>query len=151
MADRHRDDGRVLGPARNGGKLLTPWKPGQSGNPLGRNLSLKPVRELCRQKSMAAAESLIRIVEDVDENGRNNEDGRIVVVAAQTILTWAWGKPPDYDPNTERKPMSIDTSSLTATERAQMLAILRKGIIRESDQPGQAAAAPDTIEATPDK
>ena len=65
---------------------------------LGGNRRTHEVREICRNKSAAAAQALIRIVEDVDQNGRNAEDGRVVVVASQTILHWAFGKPPDYDP-----------------------------------------------------
>lgn len=129
-----------------GGGVLSPFAPGVSGNPGGRSNGLKPVRALCREKSMAAAQSLIRIVEDVDEYGRNREDGRIVVVAAQTILQWAYGKPPDYDPAKEDRPsMSIDTSSLTAEERRAMLAILRKGIVRETEHEPM-PPAPVTIE-----
>jgi hypothetical protein len=126
----------------HGGKLVQ-WQPGQSGNPAGRSSGLKPVRDLCRQQSMDAVKALIRIVQDVDEDGRNREDGRILVVAAQTILTWAWGKPPDYNPNEERTPVSIDTSNLTADERRLLLGILRKGILKPADPPLAEAGTPE--------
>jgi len=118
-------------PSHGVGKLVAPFPPGVSGNPGGRPTRFREVREICRNKSAAAAQALIRIVEDVDANGRNVEDGRVVVVAAQTILTWAFGKPPDYDPREDKPPLAINTSVLTVEERRLLLALLRKGLAKE--------------------
>ena len=38
---------------------------------------------------------------------------------------------PGYDPREDKPAATIDTSMLTMEERAMMLAILRKGVLRE--------------------
>ena len=113
-------------PSHGVGKLVAPFPPGVSGNPGSRPTHFREVREICRNKS-AAEQALIRIVEDVDHNGRNVKDGRVVVIAAQTILTWAYGKPPDYDPKEVRGNLRINTSILTPAEKHHLLALLRGG------------------------
>lgn len=128
--------------------LLTPYPKGVSGNPGGVPLRLREVQSLCRNKSMAAARALIALVEDVDANGLPRQDGRIVVVAAQTILTWAYGKPPEYDPKEDRASLAIDTSSLSTEERKFLLALLRRGIVKEAE-PDTAAPEPPVIDAAP--
>ncbi len=128
-------------PSHGVGKLVAPFPPGVSGNPGGRPTRFREVREICRNKSTAAAQALIRIVEDVDKDGRNVEDGRVVVVAAQTILTWAFGKPPDYDPNDDRRALRIDTSVLTTAEKELLLSFMRRGLVTEAP-----AEAPTEIE-----
>lgn len=119
---------------------LTPFPPGVSGNPGGRPAGLREVQRLAREKSITALKALIGLVEDVDEKGLPNQDGRIVVVAAQTILTWAYGKPPDYDPREDKPGAVVDTSNLTTDEKRLLLAILRKGVLRPADE------APPTTE-----
>lgn len=132
-------DGQVR-VGHGGGGWIKPWQPGQSGNPRGRPHGMKQVREYCRNRSMEAATALCDMAADP------GEDGRVRVVAAQTVLTWAWGKPPDYDPREDRPQLTIDTSSLTSEERQFMLAMLRRGIVREADpEPEPQPAA--TIEA----
>ena len=138
---------RGLRPTSHGGALLPPWKPGVAPNPGGRPLSLKEVRALGKEASPDAMRAMIRIVRDVDEKGRNVEDGRVVVVAAQTILTWTYGKPPDYDPREDKPPVTIDTSVLTKEERTVLLSALRKGLLRSAEEPvveggTEAGAAP---------
>jgi hypothetical protein len=64
----------------------------------GRPAGLRELQKFARKKSFTALKALIGLVEDVDASGVPNQDGRIVVVAAQTILTWGYGTPPDYDP-----------------------------------------------------
>jgi hypothetical protein len=121
-------------PSHGVGTILPPWKPGQSGNPSGRPAGLREVQKLAREKSLTALRALIGIVEDIDERGLPNQDGRVVVVAAQTILTWGYGKPADYNPSDDKPPVVIDTSGLSAEERVVMLKLLRKGIVREQIQ-----------------
>ena len=141
MSTENSARARTVGPSHGVGRI-TPFTPGESGNPGGRPTRFREVREICRNKSAAAALALIRIVEDVDQNDRNVEDGRVVVVAAQTILTWAYGKPPDYDPREDKPPVTIDTSHLSSEDRAPMLRILRFGVLRYTE--GEPAADPPT-------
>ena len=126
-------------PQPNGRGAITPWQSGQSGNPSGRPKAMKEIRDLCRSASVDAANSLITIVRDtvIDEDGRthNREDGRVVVLAAQTILTWAYGKPPDYDPREDRPPVTIDTSVLSSAQKLALLDMLRAGLLKESGDP----------------
>lgn len=131
-----RKPGLIERPGRNGHGILRTWAPGMSGNPNGVPKSLKEVRQLCRQKGVAAAQALIRIIEDP------NEDSRIVVVAAQTVLTWAYGKPPDYDPNEEKPRQLVDVSVLTLAEQKQMLGFLRRGLIKDVEPGPDEATAP---------
>ena len=144
MSTENSARARTVVPSHGVGRItpFTPFTPGESGNPGGRPTRFREVREICRNKSAAAAQALIRIVEDVDQNGRNVEDGRVVVVAAQTILTWAYGKPPDYDPREDKPPVTIDTSHLSSEDRATMLRILRSGVLRYTE--GEPAADPPT-------
>jgi len=118
-------------PSHGVGKLVAPFPPGVSGNPGGRPAGLREVQKLAREKGVTSLRALIGIVEDVDANGIPNQDGRVVVVAAQTILTWAYGKPPDYDPREDKPPLAINTSVLTVEERRLLLALLRKGLAKE--------------------
>ena len=122
---------RTIVPSHGAGQIA-PWAPGQSGNPSGRPAGLRDVQRLAREKSMTALQALIGLVEDVDDKGLPNQDGRIVVVAAQTILTWGYGKPPDYDPREDQPEATIDVSVLSRAERQQLLEWLERGLIREA-------------------
>ena len=67
---------------------LSPWKPGQSGNPLGR--PPKPgsdVVTLARTLTVEAINTLASIMRNVDEPATAR------VSAANTILDRGWGKP----------------------------------------------------------
>jgi hypothetical protein len=128
-------------PSHGVGAILPPWRPGQSGNPSGRPRSLREVRDICREACPDGARVLAEIIRDRDENGRLREtDGRVLAVVVQTLFTWGYGKPPDYDPREDKPPVTIDTSMLTKEERAMMLAILRKGILKCAEGPEQEPA-----------
>ncbi len=139
-------------PIHGVGKLLAPYQPGVSGNPSGRPRTLKEVQGLARNKSLDSLRAMISIIDDkvIDADGhtRNREDGRIVVVAAQTILTWAYGKPPDYDPRADKPELTIDLAVLSQADKQQLLGLLRRGIVREAD-PVSDQAEPVTIDAKP--
>ena len=63
------------------------FKPGQSGNPGGRPKVLAQVRELAREKSVEAINTLVAIMRD------EAQDARARVAAANAILDRGWGKP----------------------------------------------------------
>ena len=115
---------------RHGVGRLVPFQPGQSGNPGGRPRGMREVREICRQACPDAAYMLADFVRLRDEHGHHPEkDGRVLAVVTQTLFTWAYGKPPDYDPNEDRPPMTINTAILSREERAMMISVLRRGLL----------------------
>lgn len=68
-------------------KGLTPFKPGQSGNPNGRPKIAAEVKELALQACPGAIKRLIQIVEDDDE------DMRVRIIALKELLDRGLGKP----------------------------------------------------------
>ena len=87
------------------------WKPGQSGNPGGFGGEYQRCLRLCRDASYEAAEEIIRL-------RRESDDDRIRYMAATWIYERAWGKPKDYDPADEPKPKRdrFDASKYTVEE-----------------------------------
>ncbi len=74
-----------------------PFQPGESGNPGGRPKGESKVREAARLYTDAAMAVLVDALGD--------EDMRVAIKAAETILDRGWGRPPqavvgdsDYDP-----------------------------------------------------
>lgn len=70
-----------------------------SGNPGGRPVELREVQKLAHEKAVTSLRALIGIVEDVSANGIPNQDSRVVVVAAQTILTWGYHEKSHLSPS----------------------------------------------------
>ncbi len=118
--------------------MLTPWKPGQAGNPSGkRGEEFEEVRRLAKTASVDAITKLI--------NKMDSDDDRVGTIAIQGVLTWAFGKPPDYDPNEDKKSgLRFDIQALTPEERAVLLAIIRRGAVRQADPD----ATPETVDGT---
>lgn len=65
---------------------LKSWKPGQSGNPLGRRLENNPARQLARQHGPEAIEKLVELM-------RHSRDEKVQCVAAMALLDRGYGKP----------------------------------------------------------
>ena len=63
------------------------FKPGQSGNPSGRRKEVGPVRELAKQYTEAAIDTLARIMQD--ETAPHSAR----VAAAEALLARGWGRP----------------------------------------------------------
>jgi hypothetical protein len=122
----------------NGG-TIRPWQPGKSGNPGGRSPGLKIVRQACRKMSMDNVNTLSRIVMErvllPDGSDTLAYDPRAVIQAADKLLVWAWGAPPDYDPSEDRPDVRIDTSVLSVDDRSKLLDMLRKGLLRDNTEP----------------
>lgn len=78
----HNTDGSGSNKTRG----LTPWKPGQSGNPNGRPKLDAKVKELARTH---AAKAFQKIVELMD-----SPQPTVALAAAQEILNRAYGKAP---------------------------------------------------------
>lgn len=90
---------------------------------------LKAVQDLCRSRSLKSAEALATIAEDPQEDTARR------IVAADKVLTWAFGKPKDYDPSTDRPPMLLDLSRLSAAQLALVRHMIDSGAIRPAEEP----------------
>ena len=114
---------------RNGG-TLTPFRPGE-GQRVGYRKPSNYVEtlHLARKSSPAAMRTLI--------NCLDNPDPRTAVVAANSILERAWGKPREQKPE-EHREASIDLSTLTNAELALLVKLVESGRLR---------ATPDTVPA----
>jgi hypothetical protein len=112
--------------------MLKPFEP---GNRLGGNKATRFIetQQYARQHSLEAMRTLVERLRD--------PDGRIAVVAANSLLERAWGKSREMKPEEERQ-AHIDLSSLKAEELAIMVRLVESGRLRsqEDDQP------PPTIE-----
>jgi hypothetical protein len=64
-----------------------PFQPGTSGNPEGRHKDISNIRDLARQYSDRAINTIVHVME-------HDTNGRARVAAATAILDRAWGKAP---------------------------------------------------------
>jgi len=69
---------------------LRPFKPGQSGNPGGRSKAQIDVRNLAREHTKEAIETLLLVM----RNGKPSE----AAMAANSLLDRGWGKPQYSEP-----------------------------------------------------
>jgi hypothetical protein len=115
---------------RNGGTLM-PFQRGE-GQRVGyqKPAEYSATLSLARKSSVEAMNCLIRHL--------HHEDARIAVVAANSILERAWGKPREQKPE-EQYQASIDLSALTDGELALLLKLVESGRLR---------AAPDAVPGT---
>lgn len=61
-----------------------PFQKGQSGNPAGRKAEIGPLKELAREHTAAAVETLVKALKAKGERTR--------VAAAEVLLDRGWGK-----------------------------------------------------------
>ncbi|MCZ6679425.1 MAG: DUF5681 domain-containing protein [Candidatus Poribacteria bacterium] len=66
---------------------LRKWQPGQSGNPKGMDPGVGHVRELAKQHTLEAIETLVEI------RGDPKQSGSARVAAANALLDRGWGRP----------------------------------------------------------
>ena len=96
--------------------------------------------QLCRQHSLDAVRTLVERLRD--------PDGRIAVVAANSIMERGWGKPKEARPEDNER-VRIDLSSLTGPELAILLRLVESGRLKAipADAPDAPGVATPTIEA----
>ena len=95
------------------------WQPGQSGNPSGTGGEYQRCLTLCREASHDAAEEIIRL-------SKESEDERVRYMAATWVYERAWGKTREYDPSKEKAERpKFDPSRLTPAQLRQLEAALR--------------------------
>ena len=131
--------GEEFVPAHGRG-VLKPFAKGVVANPGGRMNPLKRVQRLARQKCEPSIEVLSSIVDDWSKPvyARNRDgdlvemerDPRPVIVAAQTLLTWGFGKPPDYNPDDDKPSLMVDLARLTPSQLALIRTMIESGAIR---------------------
>jgi hypothetical protein len=144
MSPKRPDSGqRVEDRAREGwikpkhGKgMLRPFQPGNSGRPVNTSTRYSETLALARENSPAAMRTLISRLQD--------PDGRIAVVAANSLLERAWGKVREMKPE-ERQQMSIDLSALSAAELKILMDLAVSGRLRSVPSSEPDGTAP-TIE-----
>jgi hypothetical protein len=83
---------------------LRPFKPGQSGNPGGRSKAQIDVRNLTREHTQEAIDTLVLVM----RNGKPSE----AALAANSLLDRGWGKP------AYSEPMVSDSASRVIWNRA---------------------------------
>jgi hypothetical protein len=110
-------------PAHGGGRLR-PFQRGVSGNPGGRGGQYHEARRICREASPAAAKTLIELMRD--------KDPRIRGWASDRVLSWAFGKPPDYNPEEDRPSLVVDLARLTPDQLALLRLMIDSGAIRRA-------------------
>lgn len=120
---------------KHGKGMLRPWQPGNKLGVGARGTRYTETVALARSHSIEAVQTLAERLRD--------PDGRIAVVAANSLLERAWGKVREAKPE-ENTQASIDLSGLTAEELAIMVKLVQSGRLRASDEP----AAPAVIEGT---
>jgi hypothetical protein len=121
--------------------MLKPWRKGETGRVSNVASRYTETQQYARQHSMAAVRTLVERLQD--------PDGRIAVVAANSILERAWGKVREQKPE-EQQQTHIDLTMLTATELAILVKLTESGRLRsvpnDSDTPSEARPV---IEAEP--
>lgn len=73
----------------------------------------------------------------------HHEDGRVSVVACNTILERAFGKPKEHDPSEDKPQIKVDFSSMSLEERKQLLGLVRRTVTVEESAVMAEPDAPD--------
>jgi hypothetical protein len=113
--------------------MLKPWRKGETGRVSNVASRYTETQQYARQHSMEAVKTLVERLQD--------PDGRIAVVAANSLLERAWGKVREQKPE-EQQQMRIDLTMLTAAELAILAKLAESGRLQSIPSDGQDEAAP---------
>ena len=96
------------------------FRKGEVHNPAGKGGEYGRCLMLCRNASYAAAEEIIRLSQE-------SEDDRVRYMAATWIYERAWGKPKEYDPAKDKEEIRprFDPSLYTPEQLEQIEKALR--------------------------
>jgi hypothetical protein len=100
---------------KHGKGLLRPWRKGETGRVSTVASRYTETQQYARQHSLEAMRTLVERLRD--------PDGRIAVVAANSLLERAWGKVREQKPE-EQQQMQLDLSSLDAAELALLVRLV---------------------------
>src|SRR5947207_14242510 len=105
------------------------WLPGSSPNPGGRPKIIEDIRDLAREHSATAINTLVQIA----ESGKQ-ESAR--VAAASALLDRGWGKPTQpLSGDDAMPPIGVSgtaVAALTAEQRTQLVAAIVQGLMAAS-------------------
>src|SRR5262249_26475625 len=127
---------------KHGHGALKNFQPGNAGRPPNVSTKYSETLQIARRASPEAVQTLIQRMSD--------NDGRIAVVAANSILERAWGKPKEMRPEQDQK-ATIDLSTLSAGELKILLALVQSGRLRAAPEPASSAGEIDGVAATVDE
>lgn len=118
--------------ARTGNsRNLTPWKPGQSGNPNGRPKKVQTIAQLAEDNSEKALRKLIKLID--------SDKDQIALAAAQAVLDRSMGKPKQaVDVSSNRK-------NAADYDESELYAIAGLGRSRDHS-PGEGTEEPDRLQ-----
>ncbi len=89
------------------------FKPGQSGNPLGRPKADATIRDLARAHTAGAIQTLAEIA----SNPKASDSAR--VQACSCLLDRGWGKPPQYTESVNMNMSLVDYLAMIAEQDKQ--------------------------------
>jgi hypothetical protein len=126
-ADRAREVPEGWRRPSHGRGLLRPFPAGNSGRPKNVSTRFLETQQLARQHSLEAVQTLVERLRD--------PDGRIAVVAANSLLERAWGKVREAKPE-EHRQAHVDLSVLTDVELALLVRLADSGrLVSVEDAP----------------
>ena len=104
----------------HGGRLMAPWKPGQSGNPSGviSTGAYHEARAICAQASPRAARIQVELLDDADP--------RIRLLASEAVLNRGVGKPRDH--SDEDKNTRVSLTGLSPDELTNLAQLLKRAL-----------------------
>ena len=116
-----------------GGRRSTSWKIGQSGNPGGRPTGFAVMRDLARQKTEKAINTLVSVMD-----GRKSPPNA-QVAAAVALLDRGWGRPPQAmefsATEGESSSRAWDFSKLTKEELVVLESLVEKITVSKTEPP----------------
>lgn len=126
----------VPGASKRGGhrNLKPAWKPGQSGNPMGRPPRPLDLAALAREHTVEAVEKLVEVM--------RGDDHSRALYAVQQLLDRGWGKPitPIVD---ETPPESLSLLHLIAARR---VAEALEGVVQRANESAVPGSDPKVID-----
>jgi hypothetical protein len=97
------------------------------------------MQRIAREFTPQATRYLIEIAQDTKEDTRNR------IVAMSMLYDRAWGKPKEYDANSEKPASAIDVTRLTTEQRQKLRELLELISAAEQTHEDGTAALPSSV------